>query len=333
MALAVTLLLFPALAAADNGTDTYNNLFSDLSPLIALFGEQVSKQFLSQSLTVADCILFASAPLGILTGVVSSVRLGGYVWLRAIIGRASESRGAAALELTSATSSGICELWDGKNVIRIQGTAEILSILFLDLQGVQPSADPNDEETDREPLLKEMSKLEEPRQFVVGFEAGKSLGWIASQYEVALQLQRSARKQIRGSWEQGEDTLPSEITPPGVRNPIPPIPPNIALNASSRPSSILVRVAALFGVIIQSAVLVLAGLVTYKFIPQDSDSTYNYALPLLIAGTVLVFSGMTICAWIVIKSSRQEQVRIYPISTIVSLLIRAHGITAESRYS
>jgi hypothetical protein len=32
-----------------DGSDFSNNLFSDLAPLLSLFGEQVTKQFLSQA--------------------------------------------------------------------------------------------------------------------------------------------------------------------------------------------------------------------------------------------------------------------------------------------
>jgi hypothetical protein len=32
-----------------DGSDFSNNLFSDLAPLLTLFGEQVTKQFLSQA--------------------------------------------------------------------------------------------------------------------------------------------------------------------------------------------------------------------------------------------------------------------------------------------
>jgi hypothetical protein len=61
---------------------------------LALFGENVARQFLSQSLGWADCIIFAMAPLGrasfcirgfsrltydkgILTAIVSAIRVGG----------------------------------------------------------------------------------------------------------------------------------------------------------------------------------------------------------------------------------------------------------------
>lgn len=50
--------------AAESGDDFSNNLFSDLAPLLTLFGEQVAKQFLSQSMGWVDNIIFAMAPLG-----------------------------------------------------------------------------------------------------------------------------------------------------------------------------------------------------------------------------------------------------------------------------
>ncbi|KAF8535429.1 hypothetical protein BDD12DRAFT_892991 [Trichophaea hybrida] len=45
---ALTVIL-AAPAAADTGDDYSNNLFSDLVPLLALFGEKFAKQFMSQS--------------------------------------------------------------------------------------------------------------------------------------------------------------------------------------------------------------------------------------------------------------------------------------------
>lgn len=298
--------------AAGSGSDTYNNLFSDLSPLIALFGEQVTKQFLSQSITFADCILFAAAPIGLLTGVVSAIRLGGYAWLRATVGRAAESRAAAGLELTSATSSGICELWDGKSVVRTQGTASILSVLFLDHKSTptRPSIEGESEPVeieDREPLLRQQAVAEEPHPTLVDFEEGKTLGWIVP---VGLASYRKHQKKVQvrtgAAWEQTEDSLPSEDALAGARNPIPPIPPNIALNASSRPSNFLVKTAALAGLVTQGAVLTLGGLVTYRYIPSDGGGVRLYAFPLMAAGTSLVSLGMTICAFIVVASSRRE---------------------------
>lgn len=77
--------------AQDFGGDEFaNNLFSDLAPLLTLFGEQVTKQFLSLSMGWADNFLLAMAPLGIITIVVSSVRVTKNRLLKAIVGRCAE---------------------------------------------------------------------------------------------------------------------------------------------------------------------------------------------------------------------------------------------------
>ena len=53
----------PVASALANGDDFSNNLFSDLSPILALFGEQVAKQFMAGSLGWSDNILFAMVVL------------------------------------------------------------------------------------------------------------------------------------------------------------------------------------------------------------------------------------------------------------------------------
>ncbi|KAL4876250.1 hypothetical protein BJY04DRAFT_223187 [Aspergillus karnatakaensis] len=60
-----------------DGPDFSNNLFTDLAPLLTLFGEQVTKQFLSQAMGYGDDILLAMAPLGIITCIISAIRAGG----------------------------------------------------------------------------------------------------------------------------------------------------------------------------------------------------------------------------------------------------------------
>jgi hypothetical protein len=111
--IAVALVLAGTCDATSNGGDEFsNNLLSDLAPLLALFGEQATRQFMAQSLGWADNIVLAVCPLGILTAVVSVIRVGGPAWLRAIIGRARENRAAAEVELMSSTShEGSCDLF------------------------------------------------------------------------------------------------------------------------------------------------------------------------------------------------------------------------------
>lgn len=69
------------------GDELANNLFSDLAPLLTLFGEQVTKQFLSLSVGWTDNFMLAMAPLGILTVVVSSIRVTKDRYMKALVGR------------------------------------------------------------------------------------------------------------------------------------------------------------------------------------------------------------------------------------------------------
>ncbi|QVM13645.1 hypothetical protein D8B26_008253 [Coccidioides posadasii str. Silveira] len=107
----LVLFVFASLVfAQDEWDDFYNNFATDLTPLLALFGEQVTKQFLSESTSLLDNVIFAAAPLGILTAIVSVIRVCGSPSLRAFIGRAQEGRGIAEVELCSSTSNDVCEL-------------------------------------------------------------------------------------------------------------------------------------------------------------------------------------------------------------------------------
>src|SRR3954470_16242840 len=97
--------------------------------LLALFGERVTMQFLSQSTGWADNIILAMAPLGIITAIVSAIRVGGPSWLKAVIGRARENRAVPESELMSSTSEEVCELWNGREVVRVMGTGQIRAFI------------------------------------------------------------------------------------------------------------------------------------------------------------------------------------------------------------
>jgi len=79
-----------------------------------------------------DHVIFAMAPLGIITAIVGAIRVGGPPWLRAVIGRARENRAAPEVELMSSTSHEVCELWNGEAVVRMVGRPKIQQLVFLD---------------------------------------------------------------------------------------------------------------------------------------------------------------------------------------------------------
>ncbi|KAF4440942.1 ankyrin1, partial [Fusarium albosuccineum] len=59
-------VLATTVAAADDAEFAFN-LLSDVAPILALFGDQFAKQFMSESLTWVDHLIFAMVPLGIVT--------------------------------------------------------------------------------------------------------------------------------------------------------------------------------------------------------------------------------------------------------------------------
>jgi hypothetical protein len=70
----IATLSFPAVRAA--GWDDFsNNLATDLVPFLFLFGEQITKQYLSESITLLEYFIFAMAPMGILSAILSAIRV------------------------------------------------------------------------------------------------------------------------------------------------------------------------------------------------------------------------------------------------------------------
>ena len=127
--LILLLISLPCGTLADGWEDFSNNLVSDLAPLITLFGEQVTKQFLSESLDWLDNLIFALAPLGILTAVISAIRVSGNPTLRAFIGRAQEGPGNVEIELLSSTSETVAELWNEGAIARVFGRPKLLEVV------------------------------------------------------------------------------------------------------------------------------------------------------------------------------------------------------------
>ncbi|RSL62804.1 hypothetical protein CEP51_013406 [Fusarium floridanum] len=136
-ALLALLLFLPcfvqALFGSSNDTGFWeefgNNFATDLAPIISLFGEQVTKQFLSESTTILDTIIFAVGPLGIITAIVSCIRVSGSSFLKSVVGRAREPHAVPEVELCSSTSESVCELWSNGGICRVFGRPKILEFI------------------------------------------------------------------------------------------------------------------------------------------------------------------------------------------------------------
>ncbi|KAK3319548.1 hypothetical protein B0T19DRAFT_361642 [Cercophora scortea] len=260
------LVLFLALAkcvAGDRGDDFSNNLFSDLAPILTLFGERVTLQFLRESMGWIDHVIFAMAPLGIITAIVAAIRVGGPPWLQAIIGRARESRAGVEAELMSSTSKEVCELWNGHDVVRVMG----------------------------EPPIREFICLI-PR-------------WT---WNVEHYYDSESWNDNNDAWSFTDREHPRCIV---IRN-MHTNAPNISLNIHKTVSKKEAILVAILATIVQSGVIVYAGFTSYfstmRF-PKDGLQVAGYAFPCMAIGTVVLVTGMFICAHVVDARTAEKRYR------------------------
>ncbi|KAJ2900482.1 hypothetical protein MKZ38_002436 [Zalerion maritima] len=128
--LLIAMVLAPVLGDDRSLDDFSNDLATDLGPLLALFGENMAKQYLSESTTFLDYFIFAMAPIGILTAMISTIRICGSSALRAFIGRAQEGHSAVEAELCTSTSRDVCELFNNGSITRVLGSSGNLEIVY-----------------------------------------------------------------------------------------------------------------------------------------------------------------------------------------------------------
>ncbi|KAH6982589.1 ankyrin repeat-containing domain protein [Ilyonectria destructans] len=261
-------------ANADDLSDFSNNLATDIGPLLVLFGESMTRQYLSESTSFLDYFIFAMAPIGILTAVVSTIRVCGHSSLRAFIGRSQEGDGVVEAELCTSTSRDVCELFNRGGITRVLGRPNILELVHV--RGPEVShPDP-----DKAGLFLFRSYLEK--------EEPDTSGW----------------KKLEGSSVQGE----VDGNKPSRANLFAPNP-NLSLNVGivKRSRWVFFAVGAA-GFILQAGVLALAGIgvwILHWNLNGDASSSTGYAPVMFIAGTILMCGGMWSCAALIGQSTHE----------------------------
>lgn len=256
--------------------DFANNLATDLAPFLSLFGEQITKQYLSESTTPLDYFIFAMAPMGILTAVVSAIRVCGSPSLRAFIGRAQEGGGNAEAELCSSTSRDVCELYNNGGIARVFGRPKILEVVY----------DPDY----REPGTAGIYTFQE---YLDGKGKDKWYRCRSKSKEVLNNKPRS-----KEDAEVAPETDPARTA----------FSPNLSLNIGikKQPPAVFWAVG-IGGLMLQVGVLVFAGIATYYLQwEKDGRPPDSYACPLVLIGTVLLCGGMFLCSFVVGQSTDEE---------------------------
>ncbi|KAF2635293.1 hypothetical protein P280DRAFT_435040 [Massarina eburnea CBS 473.64] len=245
-------------------SDFSNDLATDLGPLLALFGDNMTKQYLSESTTWLDYFIFAMAPIGIVTAMVSAIRLCGHVALRAFIGRSQEGKAVVEAELCTSTSQDVCELFTQGGIARVLGRPRILELVSSPLPPEQQSQKQGD-------------------------SAGLHL---SSAY---------FHDPDENEWKKdGEGTLAPS--------------PNLSLNVGiKRPPTWIFYAVACIGAVLQTGVLAFAGvcvwMLHWSLIESGNIAAKNYAPAMYIIGTVLMCTGMWICAFLIGETTTEVRYR------------------------
>ncbi|OBS25934.1 hypothetical protein FPOA_06467 [Fusarium poae] len=291
--------------ASDDGDDFSNNLFSDLAPLLALFGERVTMQFMSQSTGWADNIILAMAPIGIITAIVASIRVGGPPWLKAVIGRARENLAVSEVELMSSTSKEVCEVWNGQEVVRCMGLAPVVEfICLLHYTNTGPS------ESKSAPEI-EVLKLEEAiaKGYVKDLD-GDEKPQTASTCEGDEEQANPTPNACPTAGSESASTSIKSLRKICIIRDTSGDSPNIILNCHPSANSGELWLFAVFGTCLQLGVLAYSGFATYhpvlKF-QKDDKPIESYAYPCTAIGTLVLVLGMLLCGHVVESSTDEKR--------------------------
>ncbi|KAF3165410.1 hypothetical protein TWF788_000761 [Orbilia oligospora] len=299
-------------SSASGWDDFANNFATDIAPIVVLFGEQVTKQFLSESTSALDHVIFAVAPLGVLTAVVSVIRVCGSSSLKAFIGRAQEAHGISEAELCSSTSRDVCELWSNGGISRIFGRPEILEFIFSgrkDFYIKFPKSEPGssaavqDGEQDCDKIQHPSCGIHKPKAFFCHGEFeddGASLKPGSNWKEVKNTFSPSSRPSTTSTIEPDQK---------GAEHPFAPHP-NLSLNVGIRPPPRWVQWAvAIFGALLQLSFFGYATWASYyaSDIWEDGKPPQKWAFPLAVTGTSLLVIGMGLCATLIDRRTHERR--------------------------
>lgn len=309
--LTLVVIAYLPTVAGDNGDDFTNNLFSDLAPLLALFGERVAQQFMSQAMGWADITIFAMAPLGIITAIVGAIRVAGPGWLKSVIGRAREAFAIPELELLSSTSSDICELWNGVTLVKVLGSPTVVELLYFSLD-----YDTNDCQVHINQEAMTNSGIEVSQKCTRADPTTKRINIlrILKQYTSRTPLSRIFSSRPKSQSPQSDLEAHDQSDPDTKKNrknkDIKPSAPNISLNIAEPITQTTLWAVAFTGIILQFSVLVFDGFTVYhpsvrNGFQKNGRPVDMYAFPVTAIGTLLVVLGMIICAYLV-ESATEE---------------------------
>ncbi|KAF3390272.1 Fibronectin type 3 and ankyrin repeat domains protein 1 [Penicillium rolfsii] len=237
----------------------------DKAPLITLFGERLTKQFLSESISFLDNLIFALSPLGVITAVVSVIRVCGGSSLRAFIGRAQEGPAEAESELLSCVSESTAELFNEGGISRVFGRPKIVEIVMWENEDPQDAGKSTEIGTLRDALKKE-----------AWFALGSNF----------------SKEKLHDPTYLPELEVPNLSLNKGIKR----------LDQFWFHCVAVVGVVMQIGVVIYAALTVFIFPGSFE---KDGKAVPSYAFPFYMIGTIFLFIGMLACAIVIERSSEE----------------------------
>lgn len=269
-----------AAVKADGLADFSNNLASDLGPLLSLFGENITRQYLSESTKFIDYFIFAMAPIGIISTITAVIRVCGHPSLRAFIGRAQEGDGTTEAELCTSTSADVCELFNKGGITRVLGRPDIIELVHIPRKPDDKNLKPDDMNLRLNLFTRYLEK--KPKDCL----------WIEDP---------NRSKSIQYNGPDSDSSRSIEFAPK----------PNLSLNVGiKRQPDFVFYIVAAIGFILQAGIVVFAGaaawLLGWNDTKHGSEASRNYAPGIFIVGTISLCLGVCSCAALIDKATHER---------------------------
>lgn len=289
------LLIYAAIVVivrADGLSDFSNNLASDLGPLLSLFGDAVTRQYLSESTRFIDYFIFAMAPIGIISTITAVIRVCGGSSLRAFIGRAQEGQGTTEAELCTSTSADVCELFTKGGITRVLGRPDIIELIYI---------------SDGDQANKNGSKNASRLHLFTSYLVEKSNGscWPRMEFSGLGNTLFNRIGNATYSYTKSVDLAPK---------------PNLSLNVGiRRQPDWAFYVVAIIGFVLQAGILVFAGsavwLLKWNLQKSNTKTPQDYAPGVFITGTIILCLGIWLCAALIGQTTNERYYRRLPESS------------------
>jgi len=115
----------------ENAQDAWSDLDAGVAPLILLVGERVTKQHLRESTSRIEYYMLGATPLGLITSIISLLRLASIPLAARLIGRSDELIREACREVTPVNTKEVTSVLSGGTVQRGESDGEAVTRLHV----------------------------------------------------------------------------------------------------------------------------------------------------------------------------------------------------------